>query len=339
MIDTIATSLTLEIMISIGLLSLRVIPLLIVAIFIAEAARLWLGDEKLRHLLAGKSSWSGRLRAAGLGALLPFCECGAFPVMLGLIRAGVPTGAVLTFFLVSPVVSMPAFLILIGVFGLPLALFYLVITISTALIASLLLETTGQKWGIFKSGIAVDEGKPKGVSLEKASGFTVCDSIGSNNCCSGISDLKENRSKKDLVGTAKLAWGNSSNLFKRIIPYAIVVIVLSALLQNFIPQQLIKQTLSESAPFDVLVGALIGIPFYSGDCAMIALAAPLIGATGAVAAGIAFIIAGSGTSINGIVFMSAVFTYRFLILYVLAVFFIALAVGYLISVLLALGLV
>jgi len=72
---------------------------------------------------------------------------------------------------------------------------------------------------------------------------------------------------------------------------------------------------------------------------MIALAAPLIGATGAVAAGIAFIIAGSGTSINGIVFMSSVFKRRFLVLYVFTVFCIALTVGYSFSILLALGLV
>ncbi len=338
-IETIDNNMALEILFSIGLLSLRVIPLLIAAIFIAEAARLWLGDEKLRYLLAGKSAWSGRLRAAGLGAVLPFCECGAFPVMLGLVRAGVPTGAVLTFFLVSPVVSMPAFLILIGVFGFPLALVYLFITTSTALVAGLLLEPAGQRWGIFKSGIVVDEEKAKSASLGMASGLSDCSSKDGSSCCSNFSAPQVNASKKNPATIAKLAWRHSSNLFKRIFPYAAAVILISALLQNFIPQHLIKQALSGSAPFDVLVGALIGIPFYSGDCAMIALAAPLIGATGAVAAGIAFIIAGSGTSINGIVFMSSVFTHRFLILYVSTVFFIALAVGYLISILLALGLV
>ncbi|MDY6827183.1 MAG: permease [Bacillota bacterium] len=81
-----------------GELILRVVPMLIAAVFLAEAARLMLGEEKLRTLLVGRNIWTGRLRAAALGAVLPFCECGAFPVMLGLIRAGIPASAVLSFF-------------------------------------------------------------------------------------------------------------------------------------------------------------------------------------------------------------------------------------------------
>lgn len=321
-----------------GLLVLRILPLLAAAILIAESARLWIGDDKLRYYLSGRNAWSGRLRALGLGALLPFCECGAFPVMLGLVRAGVPAGAVLTFFLVSPVVSMPAFMILIGVFGLPLALVYLVITSSTALAAGLLLESAGRRGGIFKSGIALENEERGGGSLAMASGSTDSCSQAGGSCCNvpGGSQEQEARSFASIIIPA---WQHTAGLLKRIAPYVAAVIVISALLQNLAPQELIKQALSERAPFDVLIGALIGIPFYSGDCAMIALAAPLIGATGAVPAGIAFIIAGSGTSINGIVFMSSVFKRRFLALYVLTVFCIALVVGYLISILLALGLV
>lgn len=320
-----------------GLLALRVVPMLIAAIFIAEAARLWLGNDKLRTYLTGRNLWTGRLRAVGLGVLLPFCECGAFPVVLGLIRAGVPTGVVLTFFLVSPVVSMPAFMILIGVFGLPLALVYLVITSTSALAAGFLLESAGRRWGTFKDGIAVWEEEREQKPLAMAAGDDHCKSA-SGSCCSS-SKPSQDSSNNSLSALAGLAWEHTAVLVKRIIPYVAVVIVISALLQNLVPQELVKQVLAERAPFDVLIGALIGIPIYSGDCAMIALAAPLIGATGAVAAGIAFIIAGTGTSINGIVFMSSIFKRRFLALYVAAVFCIALVAGYSISVLLALGLV
>lgn len=331
--------LMMDAVINAGMLALRVIPMLVAAVFIAELARLWLGDEKLRYYLAGRSAWTGRLRAAGLGAVLPFCECGAFPVMLGLIRAGVPSGAVLTFFLVSPVVSMPAFMILIGVFGLPLALFYLVITSAAALAAGLLLEPAGRRWGMFKSGISVGEEKRAEVSLPMASGSSSYNAEESSSCCSVPGRPTQDAEKKDLATIAGLAWNHTTGLLRRIAPYVVVVIAISALLQNLAPQELIKQALAERAPFDVLIGALIGIPVYSGDCAMIALAAPLIGATGAVAAGIAFIISGSGTSINGIIFMSSVFKRRFLFLYVCTVFCIALVVGYIISILLALGLV
>ncbi|MDY6827185.1 MAG: hypothetical protein SVV67_08455 [Bacillota bacterium] len=103
---------------------------------------------------------------------------------------------------------------------------------------------------------------------------------------------------------------------KGISPYLAVVIAVSAVLSNVVPPGVIQNALAARAPFDILIGALAGIPIYAEDCSMIALVAPLIGATGAVAAGIAFIISGSGTSINGIIFMSSVFKRHFLILYV-----------------------
>ncbi len=304
-------------------LALRVIPLLITAVFLAEAARLWLGDDRLRLLLAGRKLWMSRLRAVALGAVLPFCECGAFPVMLGLIRANVPKGAVLSFFLVSPVVSMPAFFVLMGVFGLPLALVYLLITSTAALAAGFLLEPAGRHWGMFKEDIEV--GKRCGTS-------SVNKEKNANICCSTV-ESKTGQGKKKFSAVVGPAWNHTVRLFKRVFPYMAVVIFASAILNTFVPGQLIERALAERAPYDILIAALVGIPVYSGDCAMIALAAPLIGATGAVGAGIAFIIAGSGTSISGIIFMSSVFERRFIVLYVLTVFSIALLVGYLVSVL------
>lgn len=313
-----------------GELVLRVAPMLVAAIFLAELARLRLGDYRLKRLLVGKNPLVGRLRAVTLGAVLPFCECGAFPVMLGLIRAGVPAVVVLTFFLVSPVVSMPAFLILVGVFGLPLALLYLLITSASALAGSFVLELFGRHWGIFKEGVAVEskgEGMRLAVGCEPTGGVS---RDNSKSCCKEFSPERETYNN-DFSTSAVQAWSHTWKLLRRIFPYMAAVIIVSALLRNLIPQHLIEQTLAAQAPFDVLIGALVGIPIYSGDCAMIALAAPLIGATGALGAGIAFIISGSGTSISGIIFMSSVFKRNFLIVYIFTVFCIAVIVGYLIS--------
>ena len=323
-------------------LFLRVVIMLLIAVFLAEAAKLWLGEERLKVLLAGNSAWVGRLRALILGAVLPFCECGAFPVMLGLIRAGLPAGVVLTFFLVSPVVSMPAFMILVAVFGLNLAVLYLAITLSAAFVGSFILEALGQKVGIFQAGIAVnyDEEKSESLLMAKNNSCSGDAQLAAEvGCCSSpvpanITDKKE---KAYLV--ASLALQHTIKLLKRILPYIAVVVLFTALLRNLVPQEQIQNVLKAGAPFDVPIAALIGIPVYSGDCGMIALAAPLISATGALGAGIAFIIAGSGTSINGIIFMSSVFQKRFLIYYILIVFCIAVIVGYAVTGLVALGLV
>lgn len=330
-----------------GELLLRVAPMLIAAVFLAEFARIRFGEEKLKALLAGRHHLTARLRAAALGAFLPFCECGAFPVMLGLVRTGVPTGAVLTFFLVSPVVSMPAFMILIGIFGLPFALYYLLITTTAAIVGGALLETAGRGRGIFKSGLAFDHHDENnllacgcGAGLtDQGKGSPCQNQPSAQTCCRSIedkrADLEEN---PEFAAIAGKAWMQTVQLLRKMAPYMAAVIAASALLRNLVDPEYIAGVLKAGAPFDILLGALVGIPIYTGDCAMIALAAPLIGATGALGAGIAFIISGSGTSISGIIFMSSVFKRYFVMLYIFTVFCIALIAGYLVSLLPTLGL-
>lgn len=326
-----------------GRLLLRVGPILIAAIFLAETARLWLGNEKLKLLLAGRHSITGRLRAAALGAVLPFCECGAFPVMLGLIRAGVPTSAVLTFFLISPVVSMPAFMMLISIFNLPFALIYLLITVTAGLIGGFLLEQAGKHWGIFKAGIAVGN-RSKDLAMQTAvstaCGSTCSAASADRSCCDSQSSVQlETGQQLNPVAIISQSWQHTLKLLKKIAPYMGAVIIVSSLMRNLISPDLIRNALVTWAPFDILLGALAGIPIYTGDCAMIALVTPLISATGALGAGIAFIISGSGTSISGIIFMSSVFQKRFLAIYIFTVFCIALIAGYLVSLLPRLGII
>lgn len=329
-----------------GKLLFQVGPMLVAAIFLAEAARIWFGDEKLKTLLAGRRSLTGRLRAAALGAVLPFCECGAFPVMLGLVRAGVPAGPVLTFFLVSPVVSMPVFLILIGLFNLPFAVFYLSITVTAGLAGGMLLELAGRRRGIFKPGIAVG-GRTSG-SNPRVSCLTSCDetpdnpghavSASAGACCGNPEAEPSNRDKPPgPAAIAAQAWAHTWKLLGKLAPYMAGVIAVSAALRNLVSPEWIRDALAARAPFDVLAGALAGIPIYTGDCAMIALVTPLMGATGALGAGIAFIIAGSATSVSGIVFMSSMFRGHFLVLYIITVFCIAVAAGYLVSLMPFLG--
>lgn len=324
-------------------LLLQIGPMLAVAIFLAETARIRFGEEKLKIFLSGRSGATGRLRAAALGAVLPFCECGAFPVMLGLIRAGLPPGPVLTFFLVSPVVSMPVFMILIGLFNIPFAVFYLLVTVTAGLIGSLVLERAGRRRGIFKPEFAVSR-----ASCAETSGNPACAAASPAGSCCGNPETKPSdkaRQSKPVTRSSKptavahQAWTQTWKLLKKMAPYMAVVIVVSAAMRNLLSPEWIRETLAARAPLDILAGALAGIPIYAGDCAMIALVTPLIGATGALGAGIAFIISGSGTSLSGIVFMSSVFRRQFLILYIITVFCIAVAAGYLVSLMPVLGLV
>lgn len=304
-------------------LAIRLIPLLLLSVFLAEALKLKLGEERLCTLLLGRRSFEGRLRAALLGALLPFCECGAFPIMIGLLKAGVPIKVTLTFFLMSPIISLPALMIIMGLFGLRLALAYLLITLLCGLLGSFLLERGGVRWGVFREGFSL---KREGSSACGES--SACDSTSA--CCGSI---PEKEKESGLFKLFSLAWQEAWDTLIKILPLSILAISIASLLHSYVPTELIERILTIASPYDVPLAALGGIPIYTGDCSMVMLVAPLIQATQAIGPGIAFIIAGAGTSINGLVFMHAIFCKRFLALYLLVILLIAIVTGSLLGLL------
>ena len=325
-----------DIFINFIFLFFRLFPILLAAVFIAEIARLWLGGEKLRSLLLGSGRWQGRLRAAALGAALPFCECGAFPLFVALLRAGVPLNAALTFFIISPVVSIPAFLLLSGLFSIQVALIYLAVTTVLGFTAASLLGKWAERRDVVKNnllrgqtGYNTDccennaEGEP-GCEREKN---TQCD-VQKTKCCEDGRELNGRIRLSTLLVTGVRETGAT---LRGLLPIATAAILIAAIIEYAVPEALIETVLGFTAPLDVAIAAGAGIPIYTGDCTMFALVAPFIEVTGAVGPGIAFIIAGAGTSINGLVFMTSIFTKRFMLAFVLSIFSIALAAGYLLG--------
>lgn len=286
-------------------LSLRLIPILIIAVFVAELARQWLGAEKLRRLLSGKHPYQGQIRAAILGALIPFCECGAFPLMIGLLQAGVPLKNALTFFIISPVVSIPAFLILMGIFGLKVALLYLVITLLLAIILVNILTYRQQESTIFKQKlIPQDDNAP----------------------CSKLNNTSQHK-----TSFLKLSFHNAKITIYRILPFAILAMLLAAFLKVLTPSDFFEKVLTTTFPYNIPLAAAIGIPIYGADCTKISIIAPFLGITNAIGPGVAFLLAGAGTSINGLIFMSSIFKFNFLISFVIGIFISAIIAGFTIN--------
>ena len=64
----------------------------------------YLSDDTLRRWLSRKG-WLGYFLGAALGAVTPFCSCSTIPMTVGLLRAGVPFGATMSFLLASPLLE------------------------------------------------------------------------------------------------------------------------------------------------------------------------------------------------------------------------------------------
>jgi len=298
-----------EIIFNFGKLALRLIPILVAAVLLAELARLWLGEDRLRKILSGSRPWEGRFRAALLGAVLPFCECGAFPIMVGLLRAGIPLKLALTFFVISPIVSIPAFLFLMGIFGWMTAALYMVIAVFLGLVLSSLLASYGNAEEIIRNKFAGVQENQKGCGS----------SVEGTTCCS---EAKEN-------SIFQSAWNAGVETLKKIIPYALAAMFIAALMQTYISEEVFQRIFNMAALYSVPVAAVAGIPIYGADCTKISIIAPFLEVTQAIGPGIAFIMAGAGTSINGLVFMSSIFSKKFLGVFVLGILFAAIVTGFL----------
>ena len=96
-------------------------PFLVAGVFAAGILRGMVGAQRTRSIL-GVGHWSGPLRAWGLGITLPICSLGALPVARELRRAGVPSGTVISFVLVAPVLNPVS--IIYGLSHIPLSMLF-----------------------------------------------------------------------------------------------------------------------------------------------------------------------------------------------------------------------
>ena len=78
-----------------------------------------------------------------LGTVTPFCSCSSIPLFMGFTRAGISSGVTFSFLISSPLVDLGAFILLVSVFGFPIAITYVVVGLVLAVIGGTIIEKTG----------------------------------------------------------------------------------------------------------------------------------------------------------------------------------------------------
>lgn len=94
-----------------------------------------------------QSPGRGVLLASVFGALSPFCSCGVIALVAGMLRAGVPLGPVMAFWIASPVMDPQMFVLTSAVLGVPFALAKTLAAITMGLSSGLLVNIlTARGW-------------------------------------------------------------------------------------------------------------------------------------------------------------------------------------------------
>ncbi|MCX6737412.1 MAG: permease, partial [Candidatus Parcubacteria bacterium] len=119
--------------------TIKIFFLLAVIIFTVSIIRSFLPPEKIKKILSHKNKYAGNILAAVFGIITPFCTCSAIPLFLGFIDAGVPLGATFSFLVSSPMINEVALVMLLGMFGLKIALLYTVSGLVIAILSGIII--------------------------------------------------------------------------------------------------------------------------------------------------------------------------------------------------------
>ena len=331
----------------------------------------YLPPSRIREFLSNKLMWVQYILGAGLGALTPFCSCSTVPITAGLLKGGVPFGPTMAFLFSSPVLNPVIIALLLSLLGLKVTMVYVVVTFFGSMVAAAILAKFGMERQVkslvnYQSACCADE-KTKAdaglVTIQPAA--TGCCSTESAQpqklsalpvfqtpsvCCAGEADRMHlqqpaqascctaNFDAQDSAGVPfkekmKNAASSALDTFKGVFWYLILGAGIGAFIYGFFPQDLVVSLAGPGNPWSIPIAAAIGVPMYIRAETVIPISAALVGKGMGVGTVLALIIGGAGASIPEMIILSSMFKKKLIVAFVLNVFLVAIAAGYLVDIL------
>ncbi|WP_010233445.1 permease [Clostridium arbusti] len=267
--------------------TIKIFILLLIIIYVITFIRSFFPPEKTRKILAKSkgSTFIGHILAALLGIVTPFCSCSAVPLFIGFVEAGVPLGVTFSFLIAAPMVNEVALGLLYGLFGLKIALIYV---LSGEIIALV-------------SGIIIGK-----LKMEKhVEGYVYETQMSSD------LEIPDPTIKERLIDS----WVFTKDLIKKIWIYVIIGVAIGGFIHGWIPAGALAKYAGKNNPFAVFVAVLIGIPLYSNAAGVIPLVSELTRAGVSMGTSLAFMMAVTGLSLPEAILLRRVLKPKLLALF------------------------
>ncbi|MDP2831841.1 MAG: permease [Pseudomonadota bacterium] len=238
----------------------KVLLLLVSVVFVMGVVHSYISPERTRAWLANKPLGLGNVMAAGLGIVTPFCSCSAVPLFIGFLSAGVPLGVTFSFLISAPMVNEVALVLLFGLFGWKVAALYLMLGLSVAIVAGLVIGRLGMEHHLedwvrtIQMGAAPDLGNGNPGWRDRFG--------------HGIAHVKE------IVG--------------RVWPWLIAGIAVGAGIHGYVPQDLMAGIMGKEQWWAVPAAVLLGVPMYSNAAGILPVIQALLGKGAALGTALAF---------------------------------------------------
>lgn len=259
----------------------------------------YVSDEKLQRWLSHKGLF-GNILGALVGGLTPFCACSTIPMTVGLLKARVPFGPVMSFVVASPILNPIVLSMLVVLLGIKAGIIYAVVSFTAAVLFGLILEKLG-----FANQV-------KNVIVT-----------------GGAEENAELTTFKDRL---KSALGSALNSFRAVFLYLVIGVAIGAVIKGFVPQDVIVKIAGPENPLAIPVAAVVGIPLYIRATTAIPIGLALVQKGMGVGAVIALIIGGAGMAIPEMSLLAGIFRPRLVAALVGVIFLTAVTAGFVFSI-------
>ena len=284
----------------------KVLLLLAGVVFLMGVIQTFFAPERTRALLAGKRLGIGNTLAALLGIVTPFCSCSAVPLFIGFLSAGVPLGVTFSFLISAPMVNEIALALLFGLFGWKVATLYVVMGLTVAIVAGLVIGKLGMERYLEEWVRKIQAGETQAVHSTREGWVPRLEA--------GLDHVRE------IVG--------------KVWPYVLAGIALGAGIHGFVPEDFMASIMGRDAWWSVPAAVVLGVPMYTNAAGIIPVVEALIGKGAALGTTLAFMMSVIALSAPEMLILRKVLKPRLIATFVGVVATGILAVGYLFNLLL-----
>ena len=343
----------------------ELIVIFVVVAFIVGLLLEYITPAKIKHYFEGRLLWVQYLLGAAFGAITPFCSCSTVPVLTGLLRGGVPFGPAMAFLFSSPVLNPIIIALLLSLIGVQATLVYSVVTFSGTILAAALLSRLGfvrevKPLAAFQSGSCCDADASadstengiccSGDGAEMAQGASCSiapagSSVGGSCCGDGDADAQQaatlgcgpsadattEPTDNSFKARTRRAMVSAVGTFKGVFWYLMLGAGIGAFIYGFFPAELVARLAGPGNRWSIPTAAALGVPMYIRAETVIPIGAALIGKGMGLGTVLALVVAGAGAGIPEIIILSSIFKRRLVAAFILCVFIVAIATGYIVD--------
>ncbi len=265
--------------------TLKITVLLCFLIFLISYIQSYFPPERSKKILGRFHGIWANMISALLGTVTPFCSCSSIPLFIGFTSAGLPLGVTFSFLISSPMVDLGSLVLLMSIFGVRVAVIYVVVGLVIAVLGGTIIEK---------------------LHVEKY--------VESFIFTAGSVDIES----PDLTRKDRLVYAKEQmfSTFKKVFPYILAGVGIGAIIHNWIPEYWVEMALGSSNFFGVMIATLVGIPMYADIFGTIPIAEALLYKGAQLGTILAFMMAVTTLSLPSMVMLKKAVKPRLLALFI-----------------------